>query len=356
VGNGQFPFSGDGGPATSAQLASPSGVAVDSAGNVFIADNNNNRIREVTPDGVINTAAGNGNPTAWTPSPIGASSGDGGPAISAQVSPIRIAADGEGNLFFFDAPNRTIRKISRDGTINTLIQVGGNDYFVALDRAGDLFIADPTNTFNGVAEASPDGTIRRVAGGPTSLWGTYNGASGSLGDGGPATSALLVGPQGVAVDAAGNIFIADTYDHRIRKVTPDGIITTIAGNSPPPSYPGAVQGGFSGDGGPAIDAQLSFPLDVAVDDSGNIYIADSKNNRIRKVSPDGIITTIAGDGTAGYSGDGGPAIRASIGGVMALAVDGAGNVYVADQSNNAIRILRPVPPDGGTPRDGRGAR
>jgi sugar lactone lactonase YvrE len=357
VGNSQFPFSGDGGPATSAQLAGTSGVAVDSAGNVFIADNN--RIREVTPDGVITTAAGNGNPTAWTPSPIGASSGDGGPAISAQVSPIRIAADGAGNLFFFDAPNRTIRKISRDGAINTLIQVGGNNYFVALDPAIDLFFADPTNTLNAIAEASPDGTIRRVAGGPTSLWGTYNGASGSLGDGGPATSALLMGPQGVAVDSAGNIFIADSGDHRIRKITPDGIITTVAGNSPLPSYPaGAVQGGFSGDGGPAVNAQLNYPIDVAVDGAGNLYIADYENHRIRKISPDGIITTIAGDGTAGYSGDGGPAIRASIGGegMMALAVDGAGNVYVADQTNNAIRILRPVPPQDGTLRDGRGAR
>jgi sugar lactone lactonase YvrE len=344
VGNSQFPFSGDGGPATSAQLAGPSGVAVDSAGNVFIADNN--RIREVTPDGVINTAAGNGNPTAWTPSPIGASSGDVGPAISAQVSPIRIAADGEGNLFFFDGPNRTARKISRDGVINTLIKVGGNDYFVALDRAGDLFIADPTNTFNGVAEASPDGTIRSVAGGPSpgcepSPCSTPSQPVVVLGDGRPATSARLVGPQGVAVDAAGNIFIADTGDYRIRKITPDGIITTVAGNSPPPSYPSDVQGGFSGDGGPAVNAQLNYPIDVAVDGAGSLYIADYENHRIRKVSPDGIITTIAGDGTAGYSGDGGPAISASIGAPTALAVDGAGNIYVADQSNNAIRILTP---------------
>jgi outer membrane protein assembly factor BamB len=143
------------------------------------------------------------------------------------------------------------------------------------------------------------------------------------------------------VDAAGNIFIADTYHHRIRKVTLDGIITTIAGNSPAGPYPGAVQGGFSGDDGPAIDAQLSFPLDVAVDGAGNIFIADLGNNRVREISPDGIIRTIAGDGTQGYSGDGGPATRASLSSPTALALDSAGDVYIADSGNNAIRILRP---------------
>jgi hypothetical protein len=145
------------------------------------------------------------------------------------------------------------------------------------------------------------------------------------------------------VDAAGNIFIADTYDHRIRKVAPDGIITTLAGNSPVGTNPGAVRGGFSGDGGPAIDAQLSFPLDVAADGAGNVYIADWGNNRIRKVSNEGIITTIAGDGTLGYSGDGCLGTRASLSGPSALAVDNAGNVYVADQGNGAIRVLRPAP-------------
>jgi sugar lactone lactonase YvrE len=332
AGNGQNPSSGDGAPATSAQLAGPSGLAGDSSGNVFIADSN--RIREVTPDGIIRTVAGNGN---------GSSSGDGGPAAMAQVAPIRIAVDSAGDLFFFDAPNRSIRKISRDGTIDTAIHVGGNDYFVTTDRANDLFIADPKNTFYAIAQISPDGTVRRVAGGANTGCGTYDGCSGFLGDGGPATSAQLMGPQGVAVDAAGNIFIADTDNHRIRKVTPGGIITTLAGNSPVGEYPGAVQGGFSGDGGPAIDAQLSFPMDVAADGAGNLYIADWGNNRIRKVSSDGIITTIAGDGTLGYSGDGGLGTKASLSGPSALAVDSAGNVYVADQGNGAIRVLRPAP-------------
>ncbi len=139
------------------------------------------------------------------------------------------------------------------------------------------------------------------------------------------------------MDAAGNIFIADSQDQRIRKVTPGGIITTVAGSSPLPG-----QGGFSGDDGPAVDAQLNYPVDVAVDGAGNLYIAHYENQRIRRVSPDGIIRTIAGNGTLGYSGDGGPATRASLCFPSALAVDGAGNIYVADSCNNAIRILRPT--------------
>jgi DNA-binding beta-propeller fold protein YncE len=158
-----------------------------------------------------------------------------------------------------------------------------------------------------------------------------------LGDGGPATSAGLNYPQGIAVDSAGNILIADSQDHRIRKVTPDGIITTVAGSSPLPG-----PGGFSGDGGPALNAQLNYPTDVAVDRTGNLYIADSSNNRIRKVSPDGIISTIAGNGTAGYSGDCGLATSASFSFPSALAVDAGGNIYVADSGNNAVRILRPA--------------
>jgi sugar lactone lactonase YvrE len=334
AGNGENGFSGDGGPAASAQMASPSGVALDSGGNVFIADNGNNRIREVTPDGIMTTVAGNGN---------GSSSGDGGPAASAQVAPITVAVDGAGNLFFFDAPdrspNRSIRKISRDGILSTVAIIGGNNYVVAADSAGDVFAAcsGGWSTLDTVCEISPDGTIRRVAG---------NGTFGFSGDGGPATSAQLAYPAGVALDGAGNLYIADGQNHRVRKVTPDGIITTIAGSSATTSNQGCCfpsPGGFSGDGGPATSAQLSFPQGVAVDGPGNVYIADWGNNRIRKISPDGIITTIAGDRTAGYSGDGGPAIRASLSGPTSLAVDSAGNIYVAEPRKNAIRILRPVP-------------
>jgi sugar lactone lactonase YvrE len=162
-----------------------------------------------------------------------------------------------------------------------------------------------------IRKVSWDGSIATIAG---------NGQAPSSG-GGPAVGAQLASPGGVALDGAGNLYIADTRNHRVRKVTPDGIISTIAGSSP---------GRFSGDGGPAIDAQLSFPADVAVDSAGNVYIADSGNNRIRKVSPDGIITTIAGNGIQGYSGDGGLAESASFSAPTALAVDGGGNIYVAN--------------------------
>lgn len=302
----QMPLLGDGGPAISAYLAVPSGVAVDPVGNLFIADYPNDRIRKVSPDGIITTLAGNG---------TFGSGGDGGPAASAQMAPYRLTLDGAGNLFLFDVPNRSIRKISPDGIIGTVTVVGGNDDFVTADRVGDLFIPDPPNTSQAIAEVSPDGTIRRVI------------------------SAQLARPSGVAVDEAGNLFIADSQDHRIRKVTPDGIIATVAGNSPLPG-----PGGFSGDGGPAVNAQLNYPIDVAVDRAGNLYIADYSNNRIRRVSPDGIISTIAGNDTQGYSGDGGPATRASLWWPRALTVDGAGNIYVADSGNDAIRVLRPVDP------------
>jgi sugar lactone lactonase YvrE len=288
-------YSGDGGPATSAQLCAQ-GVAVDGTGNLFIADYCNDRIRKVTRDGIITTVAGNG---TW------GSSGDGGAATSAQVVPFGVAADGAGNLFVFDVSNQSIRKISPDGIITTVITVGGNNEYVAVDSAGDLFIACPANTVHAICEVSPDGTIRTV-------------------------TAQLAYPLGVAVSGAGNLFVADAGSNRIRKVAPDGTITTIAGNGTK---------GFSGDGGPATEAQLE-PQGVAVDGTGNLFIADFVNNRIRKVSPDGIITTIAGDGSPGYSGDGGAATDASIGAPFSVAADSAGNVYFT--TNNAIRVLRPV--------------
>ena len=285
AGNGGKPFSGDGGPATCAQLASPEGVAIDGAGNVFIADYGNARIRKVSPDGIITTVAGNG---------TYGFSGDGGPATSAQLAPFRVAVDGAGNLFFFDIPNRSLRKVSRDGIITTVAVVGGNTYFVAVDGAGDLFFADPRN--NGVVEFSLDGTLRSVVGNTN--------------------------PLGVAVDGVGNLFIGDGGG--IRKVTPDGIITTIASNV--------------------------SPIDVVVDRAENLFFIEHPN-RIRRISPDGIITTIAGNGTDGYAGDGGPALKASLSFPSGLAVDSAGNVYVADTGNNAIRILRPVQIHRRMPRD-----
>jgi sugar lactone lactonase YvrE len=268
AGNGTAGFSGDNGPATSAQL-SPVGVAVDSVGNLYIADTVNNRIREVS-NGVITTVAGGGS---------GQTIGDNGPATSASIySPYGVAVDSVGNLYITDTSNNLIRKVS-NGVITTV--AGSLPVYPAGPGVGPL--------------------------------------SGDNGDNGPATSALLSDPEGVAVDSAGNLYIAETANSRVRKVS-NGVITTVAGNGTE---------GFSGDNGPAISAQLNGPQGVAVDSAGNLYIADKGNSRIRKVS-NGVITTVAGNGTPGYSGDNGPATGAQLAGPWGVAVDSTGNLYIAD--------------------------
>jgi len=351
AGNGTRGFSGDGGPATSAQLRSPWGVAVDGAGNLFIVDALS-RIRKVSASGIITTVAGGGT----------VASDDGGPATSARLTPWGVAVDGAGNLFVAEAdlispPNyrsRRIRKVSPDGIITTV--AGGGTLSgasadggpaanaelqprsVAVDSAGNLFIADGFlgETFNGrIRKVSPGGIITTVAGG-----GTRSGASG---DGGPATSALL-GPAGVAIDGAGNLFIADRFSYRIRKVSPSGIITTVAGDGTGRGvWP---YGGPATDDGPATSSQLSGPRGVAADRAGNLFIADSGNHRIRKVSAGGIITTVAGNGTQGISGDGGPARSAQLNGPIGVTVDGAGNLFTLDAGNGPQGRVRKVSPNG----------
>ena len=323
AGDGSWGYSGDGGPATSAQLNGPSSVVADSSGNLFIADSGNNRIRKVTQEGAISTVAGNG---------VHGYSGDGGPATGADLAgPSDVAVDAAGNLYIADSGNNRIRKVTPDGAIST---VAGNgalglsgdggpatsaplDYpiGVAIDAAGSLYVA----VVSGIRKVTPDGIISTIAG---------SGVNGHSGDGGPAVGARLNAPQGVAVDAAGNFYIADTSDNEIRKVTPNGTISTVAGT-------GAA--GFSGDGGPATSAQLSSPGGVAVDASGNLYVVDTGNNRLRKVAEDGTISTVAGTGTAGYSGDGGPATSAQLHSPASVALSAAGDIYVADTANGAIR-------------------
>ncbi len=319
AGNGNDVFAGDGGPATSASIRHPFGVAVDSTGNLYIGDYGSNRIRKVS-GGNITTVAGNGN--------FGFS-GDGGPATSASLeSPYGVAVDTAGNLFIADADAR-LRRVAAGGVISTVAGNGtagfSGDGGLAINATlsnpsavavgGGLYIAD---TGNGRIRSVSAGNIATVAG---------NGALPSaLGDGGLATKASLNDPLGVAVDSAGNLYIADAANNRIRKVT-GGTISTVAGNG---NYD------FTGDGGPAVSAALATPTSVAVDSSGNLYIADSNNNRIRKVSG-GIITTVVGSGTAGSSGDGGPATSATLNNPTSVAVDPAGNLYIADHGNNRVR-------------------
>ena len=341
VGTGGRGSGGDGGPATAARLWEPRGVAVDGAGNLFIADPSARKIRKVNAWGIITTFAG----TGWG----GRFGGDGGPAIDAQLSPYDVAVDGAGNLYIADTGSHRIRKVDSTGTITTIVGPGstvinhrggfGGDggpataallrepHGVALDAAGNLYIADTRNYR--IRKVDSSGVITTIAG---------TGEYGFNGDGGLAIDAQLSGPHNVAVDGDGNLYIADRDNNRIRKVDSSGTITTIAGNGP-----SVAHGIYGGDGGPAVDAQLYFPSDVALDAAGNLYIADKGNHRIRKVDSTGTITTIAGTGEYGFGGDGGPAIDAQLSSPSNVALDAAGNFYIADTGNLRIRVVTPNP-------------
>lgn len=329
AGNGTGGYSGDGGAATSAKLFTPHGVAVDAAGNVYIADTQNNRLRKVAAsDGTIATLAGNGSP---------AFGGDGGPAADALLNYVPdVSIDGNGNLYLSDEHNHRVRKITAaDGKIATLAGNGSEGYsgdggpatnaqlgsylYVASDAVGNVYISDTNN--HRVRKLATDGTISTVAG---------NGSDGYGGDAGPATAAQLSSPNGIALDGSNNLYIADTNNHRVRKVAANGSISTVAGNG---------NAGSAGDGGQATVANLMWPAGVAIDSIGNLYIADSGNNRIRKVSTSGYISTVAGDGTWGFGGDGGPALSAQLKQPSGVVVDLFGNLLIADTANNRVRKL-----------------
>ena len=316
---------GDGGPATSAQLSQPFGISVDATGNLYIADTFNNRIRKVGLDGIITTVAGN---------ELFKLSGDGGPATSASLHyPHDVAIDTAGSLYIADTSNNRIRKISSEGIVSTIAGVPATSTSlrspngVAIDLSGNVYIANTDSS--AILKLSPAGTISAVAG---------DRGQGFAGDGGLATSALVDRPHGLRVDTIGNLYIADTGNNRIRKVSTEGIINTVAGSGPTGF---GTAGGFSGDGGPATSAQLNRPQGVAVDSGGNLYIADTQNNRIRKVNNSWIINTIAGNGVGGFSGDGGPATSANFYVESPAAIDGAGNLYIPGGGR-----VRKVSPDG----------
>jgi sugar lactone lactonase YvrE len=299
---------GDGGPATSALFLFVSGVAVDNGGNLLIATLG--RIRRVS-NGIISTVAGTGGYTN--------DSGDGGPATSATFSgPWGIAVDTPGNIYVYDY-NGT-RKITLDGNINAVPGVASGP--LAVDTSGNLYVGEYSN--RRLRKVSPTGSITLAAG---------NGIMNYSGDNGPATNAALAGPAGVALDSAGNLYVADTNNNVVRKVSTNGMITTVAGTAI------SGNGGFAGDGGPAVNASLSQPEGVATDGNGNLYITDSGNCRVRKVAAVGTITTVAGNAGCGFSGDGGPAANSALLASYGIAVDSAGNIYVADGNNNRVRKI-----------------
>jgi trimeric autotransporter adhesin len=331
AGTGTQGYTGDGGPATSAELNGLESVTPDYGGNLYIADGANQRIRKLAVGtGVITTVAGNG--TAGY-------SGDGGPATSAAINdPEDAALDSAQNLYIADEANNRIRMVSgATGIITTVAGNGAAGYSgdggpatgasldhpagTAVDAAGNLYIADGANQRIRKVTAGT-GLITTVAG---------NGTAGYSGDGGPATSAELKDPAGMVFDSAGNLYFVDEGNQRVRQLSTTGIITTYAGNG---------TAGYSGDGGPAIDAELNSPTRLAIDNANNLYIADNQNNRVRKVDAQtGSIATVVGNGTQGSTGDGGVATSAELSGPVGVGIDGAGDLFVTEHTGNRVRKI-----------------
>jgi Gluconolactonase len=276
AGNGARGYSGDNGPAVNAGLYSPENLAIDGFDNIYIADTGNNRIRKIDGSDNISTVTGNG---------TGDYDGDGGAAIEAEINSPHDVTVYSGNIYIADYQNACIRMVnSSSGKISTIAGIGSQ--------------------------------------------------AGFDNDGNSAVTAKLNYPSGVAVDGSGNIYIADTVNHRIRKINVSGDISTVAGNG---------TAGYSGDDGPAVNAELNYPVDIAVDNAGNLYIADNKNNRIRKVDISSQnISTIAGTGKSDFAGDGGVATDAALNSPRGIAVDSAGNIYIADTNNHRIRKVDSV--------------
>jgi uncharacterized protein (TIGR03437 family) len=387
AGNGQISFSGDGGPAANASLNAPFGLAIDAKSNVFIADRDNFRVRRVDTSLKISTVAGNGTsfdngvpatglflfqPTGVNVAADGSLyisdagsdivrrvrtdgqaftfagngghgyGGDGGLATLAELStPFNVAFDSVGNLYIADADNNVIRQVDTTGVITTVAGNGTRGYngdtipatqaslnsptSIAFDAAGSIYIADSGNS-----------RIRRVSGGViTTVAGTGN--SLFFGENVAAATAALSNPISVAIDANGNLLVADTGNNCVRRISlPGMIITTVAGR-------GQVAG-TAADGGNARTASLGLVFGVAADAAGDVYLTDTTNNLVRKVSAANVISTIAGNGKPGFSGDGGSATQASLNLPFQVAVDNAGNVFIADFGNDRIRVVSAAPP------------
>lgn len=309
AGTGAIGFTGDGGAALAAELDQPAGIAA-SGGIVYFADTGNVRVRSVL-NGTIHTVAGTG-------------MGDNGPAVNAFLFyPEGVAINAAGNVLVSDTGNAEAREFKVGGNISPIGQLkGGVPIGAAVDSPGNFYVTDEEPQANGTEIPR---VLRLNANGTTIIAG--NNADGFAGDGGPATQATLNTPEGLAVDSAGNIYIADYGNNRVRKIDTSGNINTIGGN-------GNLF--YSGDGGPATQAGMT-PMDVAVDAAGDVLVVDQFNNRIRMIAPNGTVTTVAGTGELGYAGDGGPATQALLTFPSGIALDGAGNMYIADEGNGVVR-------------------
>lgn len=335
AGTGVPGLTGDKGQATSARLDTSYGVAVDSANNVYISDSWNHCVRQVALDGTIRTIAGTG---------AAGFSGDGGQAQAARLFlPRGLALDSQGNLYIADSGNACIRKVDRNGIISTFAGMRAQGFAgdglnatlaelndprgLAFDSKGNLYVADSLNYR--IRKIVPSGIITTMAG---------NGSYGAPQDGVLAVNSSLGMVQGLAFDSGGNLYFSDSLNHVVCRITPDGMLRVLAGQS-----------GFgpAGDQGPANAAQLEFPKGLATDSQGNVYFADALNHRVRVISPNGSIRTVAGSGVAGVGGDGVPAVATSLNSPYDLAFDSQGNLYIADAWNHRIRkvegLLAPAP-------------
>lgn len=337
AGKGVEGYAGDGSMADTCQLHWPEAIAVTDSNDIFIADADNNVIRKIDRHtGIISTVAGSGYRAGTG---LGGYGGDGGPATAARLwYPSGVAVDPIGNIYIADQRNDRIRKVDTFGVITTVAGTGIPGYMnnggpatnaqlshptrITLDAAGNLFVADSGN--NRIRKIDVGGIITSVAG---------NGINGFNGDGGAAVSAELNTPIDMDVDAAGNMYIADYSNNRIRKVDAAGTITTYAGITIP---------GYAGDGGPATAANINHPSGIAVDAAGNVFFSDLANFRVRKIDPTGIITTVAGNGEAGYNGDNIQATNARLWFPEGIALDRRGQLYICDKGNDRIRLVTGV--------------
>jgi trimeric autotransporter adhesin len=330
AGTGGTGYNGDNIQATAAEFFVPEDVAVDDSGNVYVADLLNNRIRKITAaTGIITTVAGNG---------TAGHSGDGGPATAAEIDePSGVCVDTAFNIYIADYQSNKVRKVNkRTGIITTIAGTGGNGYNgdniqatsaelsndedIAVDDSGNVYIMD-TGNYRIRKVSKTTGIITTLAG---------NGVNSYSGDGGPATAAEMGHAELLVSDAIGNIYFGDEDNDRVRYINKStGIITTVCGNG---------TASFSGEGGPATAAEISGPEGTTLDAAGNLYFADIGDNHALTVNKtSGIMTDAAGDGTNGFFGDGGPATNAELAAPTGIAMDKFGNLYIADQGNGRIR-------------------